>query len=116
MNFPRIINGHFIFLQIFVKADLPVGKNLQDHGASPYYFTVNPEFGIDKKLSEFSTIAEYIDNRSGTEKEMLEVRNKTYLNSHSLAKLLQSALTIRQCLIDFKKNCCPEFSKFCIFI
>lgn len=46
-------------------SDLPVGKNLQDHGASSYFFTVDPQFSRWKIMLDPAVMEEYIENRSG---------------------------------------------------
>lgn len=56
-------------LQIDVKVDLPVGKNLQDHGMTSYYFAVDAEYGVLNQLSNPQNISDYVSYRSGMKLE-----------------------------------------------
>ena len=56
----------FLFFQIPVIADLPVGLNMQDHPGAPTFFVFNRDIPrVTQKITNPAYIAEYIHNRTG---------------------------------------------------
>lgn len=55
-----------LLLQIPVIADLPVGKNLQDHPGVPVFYVFNKDVPtVNQKLVNPANIEQYIQNRTG---------------------------------------------------